>query len=207
MKPLTLKNLTFVIVLHLFFGCQKELVEMPEPAPVVPVRLIDSTPVFTKYTILKGQHYCDKTGVQSFSDKAMHFKVIFDSTAIYTTLNPLNQGDINKLTGFTEGINNHANSARIGWNWSKKALRLYAYSYADSVRTFKEISTVSIGAVINCSITISDSQYLFEADDKKVSLKRAIEGAAVAGYWQYPYFGGDEVAPANTYIYLQYLKK
>jgi len=205
-KILTMKNLSSFFVILLLVGCQKDLVEMPVLAPDVPV-IIDTTPVYTKYTIFKGQHYCDKTAVKSFSDKEMSFKVIFDSTAIYTTLDPVNQGDINKLVGFTEGIDNHINSARIGWGWNKNALRLYAYVYANSVRSFKEISTVAIGAVITCKIGISEKQYSFEVDDKKVALNRAIEGPAVAGYWQYPYFGGDEVAPGNIYIYMLDIKK
>jgi len=206
MKPLTVKNLTLVVAVLLLFGCQKDLVEMPELAPTVADGK-DTTPVYTKYTIFKGQHYCDKTTVKNFSDNEMSFKVIFDSTAIYTTLDPTNQGDINKLVGFTEGIDNHIHSARIGWGWNKNALRLYAYVYANRVRSFKEIATVAIGAVITCKIGISEKQYLFEVDDKKVSLNRAIEGAAIAGYWQYPYFGGDEVAPGNIYIYMLDIKK
>ena len=206
MKNLPLKNLTLTFVLLLLFGCQKDLVEMPELALAVPVGK-DSTPVYTKYTIYKGQHYCDKTVVQSFSDQAMSFKVIFDSTAIYTTLDPINQGDINKLFGFTEGVDNHINSARIGWSWNEKALRLYAYSYADGIRSFKEITTVTIGTVITCKISISEKQYLFEVDGKIASLPRAIEGPAIGGYRQYPYFGGDEVAPGNTYIYIMDMKK
>ncbi len=201
-----MKTLTSVFVILLLVGCQKDLIEMPALAPDAPA-IIDTTPVYTKYTIFKGQHYSDKTAVKSFSSNEMNFKVIFDSTAIYTTLDPVNQGDINKLYGFTEGIDNHVNSARIGWCWNKNALRLYAYIYGNGVRGFKEITTVNIGAVIKCKIVISDKQYVFEVDNKKVSLNRALEGPAVAGYWQYPYFGGDEVAPGNTYIFIQDIKK
>ncbi len=185
----------------MLFGCQKDLVEIQALLPSIPISR-DTTPIFTKYTIFKGQHYCDKTTVKSFANKEMKFKVIFDSSAVYTTLDPVNQGDINKLYGFTEGIDNHINSARIGWNWNKNALRLYAYSYANGIRSFKEITTVSISAVITCKIVISEKQYLFEVDDKKASLARSLEVPSVAGYWQYPYFGGDEVAPVNTYIYI-----
>jgi len=179
---------------------------MPEIAPAY-IPVIDSTPVFIKYTIFKGQHYCDKTSVKSFSGREMHFKVLFDSSAVYKTLDPINQADINKLYGFTEGIDNHINSARIGWSWNKQALRLYAYIYANGIRSFKEIATVPIGTVATCAISISDKQYLFEVNDKKASLNRALEGPPVAGYWQYPYFGGDEVAPGNTSIYIMDFKK
>lgn len=201
-----MKNLTLPFLILLLIGCQKNLIEITTLEPTVPV-VIDTTPVFIKYTIFSGQHYCDKTAIKSFSGKEMSFKVIFDSTAIYKTLNPLNQGDINKLYGFTEGIDNHINSARIGWSWNKNALRLYAYIYANGVRGFKEISTVPIGAVATCTIAVTDKQYLFEVNDKKVSLNRGLEGPAVAGYMQYPYFGGDEVAPGNIYISIMDFKK
>jgi hypothetical protein len=59
---------------------------------------------------------------------------------------PENQYDINKLWGFSEGINNQYNSARIGWSWNNDALRLYGYVYAKGVRHYAGDHIVSIGS-------------------------------------------------------------
>jgi hypothetical protein len=136
----------------------------------------------------------------------MKCNIRFDSSCIYTTINPENQYDINKLVGFTEGIDNHINSARIGWSWNNNALRLYAYAYANGERNAAEIGTVAIGIPFTVSVGISGNEYVFSVNDKMVSLPRAIQETTVSGYWQYPYFGGDEVAPHDIYIYMQELQ-
>ena len=195
-----MKNLFVILMLILLAGCKKDAVEIP----VAPINSDsrDITPAYTKYGILKGAHFCDKRTIKVFTGDHISFNVKFDSTAIYKTADPANQGDINKLYGFSEGYDNHLNSARIGWGWNNNALRLHAYTYAGGKRSFKEISTIAIGAVIPVTIHISGKKYLFSVEGKKVMLPRALNDSTVSGYWQYPYFGGDEVAPHDTYIYI-----
>ncbi len=190
-----MKNSFIILALLLFAGCKKDAVKISSDSSL-------TDPLYTKYSISVGEHYCDKTTIKAFAGTHINFNVKFDSTAIYKTIDPINQYDINKLYGFSEGIDNHLNSARIGWSWNKNALRLYAYVYADGIRNFKEISTVAIGAVICITISISEKEYIFSVGGKKLSLPRALDETTVSGYWQYPYFGGDETAPHNTYIYI-----
>ncbi|MEO6733089.1 MAG: hypothetical protein ABIN01_17830 [Ferruginibacter sp.] len=190
-----MKNLLIAFIMLMLYGCSKEI-------PPISTSPIESIPGYIKYTILKGQHYCDKSTIKSFSKSQLNFKVKFDSSAIYESVITENQYDINKLHGFSEGINHHQNSARIGWSWNKKALRLYAYVYSDSTRIMKEITTVPIGPEISCSIGISGSRYVFSINEATLGIERKIKGAPIAGYWLYPYFGGDEVAPHDVSIYI-----
>jgi hypothetical protein len=192
-----LKNLLVIILIILLSACKKETVEIKPPTQD---SIATVQPVFKSYTILKGAHYCTESSIKLFSRNHINFRVKFSSAAIYKTLETANQGDVNKLYGFSEGIDNHLNSARIGWNWQNNALRLYAYAYANGIRNYKEISTVIIGETINLSIGISANKYLFTAGEKKLELPRALHSATVEGYWQYPYFGGDEVAPHTICI-------
>jgi len=150
---------------------------------------------YNNFTIRQGQHYCDQNGLKSVRTSEMRFIVKFDKSAIYQTVVPENQYDINKLWGFTEGINNQYNSARIGWSWNNNALRLYGYVHANGVRHFQEITPVAIGADITCSIKPAGSTYLFTVNGVSVSLPRGPSTAQANGYQQYPYFGGDETAP------------
>ena len=197
---LVMKFIMLVLVTFLFFSCKKDIV-------LIAPQTTELSTVYTKYTIFKGDHYCDKSTFKSFSDNQMNFKVKFDSTAIYQSILPENQYDINKLYGFSEGYDHHVNSARIGWAWNKGALRLYPYVYAKTVGIMKEISEVKIGQEIPCAIIISEKEYVFNVNDKTITIPRALEGAAVAGYCLYPYFGGDEVAPHDTYISIVDIKK
>ena len=150
---------------------------------------------YTNFTIREGQHYCDQNSVKSVRTSEMGFMVKFDNSAIYQTVVPENQYDINKLWGFSEGINNQYNSARIGWSWNNDALRLYGYVYASGVRHYQEITSVAIGSDISCSIKLADNTYLFTVNSVSISLPRGSSTSQASGYQQYPYFGGDETAP------------
>ena len=199
-----MKNLLVIFLIFLLSGCKKENVEILPSAIDNAVTL--DTPVYKTYNILKGTNFCKESTVKLFNGAGINFKVKFTNAAIYQTTADYNQGDVNKLYGFSEGIDNHINSARIGWNWQHNALRLYAYVYAGGVRNCKEISKVSIGEDIICSIRISTNKYLFSVDKKELELPRLLHTNTVAGYWQYPYFGGDEVAPHAISIDIMDLK-
>ena len=189
-----------IFLLQLFAGCKKDSVV--EQKTVVP-----SDTSYLKYTILTGQHYCDRTNYEPFNSNQLTVKVKFDSSAIYKSSDNVNQLDVNKRIGFSEGTDHHLNSARIGWGWSKNALRLYAYVYADSARFIKELTTVSIGTENLCKITIEEKQYVFTVGNKQLSVPRALTGPAVAGYHLFPYFGGDETAPHTISIYIKRLQE
>ena len=179
-------------------GCTKDqTIAVNTPAT------IPAEEIFTQYNIAAGEHYCDKSTIKPLTISQMLFKVKFDSSAIYTTLDPLNQYDINKLYGFTEGQDPHVNSARIGWAYNEGKLRLYAYAYNNQQRFSQEIGTVNIGETINCAIKFDSLNYIFMVKDLQVKLSRATRGAVATGYQLFPYFGGDEVAPHPIRIYIK----
>ena len=159
---------------------------------------------FYKYTILQGQHYADNNALQSVQYDELKFAVRFDSTAIYQALDSENQEDINKLYGFSDNNAEHQQfSARFGWNWTRGALRLYAYVYNNGERSSEEISAIQIGTDYTCSIKNSASQYIFSVDNISVEMLRASSTAKAAGYKLYPYFGGDETAPHTIHIWIK----
>ena len=165
-----------------------------------------STPTgqFIKYTIEKGSQYCNNNGYKPIETTEMKFSVKFDSTAIYETLSPGNQYDINKLYGFSDNNSDHHQySARFGWRWSDKALRLFAYVYNEGAVTSKELTTITIGEEISCSIKVAGSSYLFTVNGTTTQLPRLATTAKTKGYQLYPYFGGDEVAPHQINIWIK----
>ena len=187
--------LTVFIIIN---GCTKEqTIAVNLPAT------LQAEEIFTQYNIAAGEHYCDKTAIKPISISQMLFKVKFDSSAIYTTLDPLNQYDINKLYGFTEGQDPHVNSARIGWAYNDGKLRLYAYAYKNQQRLSQEIGPVNIGETINCAIKFDSLNYVFIVKDRQVKLSRGQAGITAQGYQLFPYFGGDEVAPHPIRIFIK----
>ena len=176
-----------------------------ESATAAKPRLDNTVPQFVLYTIPAGQHSSDKAVFKAVKVTTMNFVARFDNSAIYQSVIPENQYDINKLYGFSEGFNHQYNSARIGWAFNDGALRLYAYAYNKGLRQSQEITTVSIGADVSCSIAVSGFSYIFTVNNVSVRLPRALSTSSASGYQLYPYFGGDEVAPQNIYISIKHL--
>jgi hypothetical protein len=195
-----MKNFTCLSgLLLVLFSCTKENV-LRKVSTGKPT----TTTQFTKYTIRQGQHYCDENKFTSTSYSELNFIAKFDSTAIYSNVNPDNQLDINKLYGFSDNNSGHQQySARFGWRWSDNALRLFGYVYNNGVRDSKELGTVAIGAENNCSIKVNAKSYVFSLNGIVDSLPRASTTAKATGYKLYPYFGGDETAPHTIYIWIK----
>ena len=186
------------IIPVLLLSCSKEKIVPLKPAVI--------STGFTKYTIQKGQNYCDQNGFAIVQYAELKFIAKFDSTAIYQTVIPDNQFDINKLYGFSDNNADHQQfSARFGWRWSDNALRLFGYVYNNGVRSSKELGTVSIGAENNCSIKVTSTSYVFTLNGETDSLPRTAATALGSGYKLYPYFGGDETAPHDIAIWIKEL--
>lgn len=188
-------------LLFLLFSCKKEdtsELKNPHGGGGKPTQ-------FTKYTIRAGQHYCDENKFTSTSYSELKFIAKFDSTAIYTNVNPDNQLDINKLYGFSDNnsLSHQQYSARFGWRWSNNALRIFGYVYNNGVRDSKELGTVVIGSENNYSIKVNPKSYVFSLNGVIDSLPRTSTTVKANGYKLYPYFGGDEPAPRTTYIWIK----
>ena len=195
-KIISLLGVTLVM-----FSCKKEIASILKNS-----HSGITTTQFTKYTIGQGQNYCDGNSFVPTTYAELNFIAKFDSSAIYSNVNPNNQLDINKLYGFSDNSSTHQQfSARFGWRWSDNALRLFGYVYNDGIRNSKELGTVSIGAENNFSIKVNPISYVFSVNGKVDSLPRTSITAKAVGYKLYPYFGGDETAPHNIYIWIKEL--
>lgn len=187
-------------LLLILFSCTKENDSFRKASPGTP----KTTTQFTKYTIRQGQNSSDGNNFLPTSYSELKFIAKFDSTAIYSTVLDYNQLDINKLYGFSDNNSGHQQfSARFGWRWSDNALRLFGYVYNNGIRDSKELGTVTIGAEINCSIKVTPKHYVFTMNGAIDSLPRASTSVKASGYKLYPYFGGDEPAPHNIYIWIK----
>lgn len=180
-------------------GCKKAVSDILEKNNSAP-----DAAGFIKYTIAKGKQYCDQSTYKAIETAEMKFVVKFDSSAIYQTNLPENQYDINKLYGFSDNNSDHHQySARFGWRWSDGALRLFAYVYNEGVVSSKELTPVAIGKTINCSIQVTGNSYVFKVNDIIEKMPRMAATPQAKGYQLYPYFGGDETAPHDIYIWIR----
>jgi hypothetical protein len=157
---------------------------------------------FVTYKITKGQQSASPAQYKYYSSLTeLKFTVHFDSSAIYSTVNPSNQLDINKLYGFADDDKqHHVSSARIGWRWYSNRLELFGYVYNDSIRTTQLIAQVPLKTDIPCSIKVDGTRYIFTANGTQSIMPRTAKTPTGKGYRLYPYFGGDEMAPQDINI-------
>jgi hypothetical protein len=158
-------------------------------------------PVRWKTYVIKKNKHTSRITIAPYSYTFLKFKVIFDKTSIYQTKIPTNQGDINKLYGFSDCSNSHhVNSARIGWRWYNEELELFAYVYTNGNRKSKKITSVDINQEIDCQILTKETKYIFLVNNHTVTLPRGCSKMDGIRYQLFPYFGGDEKAPHNIKI-------
>lgn len=208
MKPYTLSRivrLSFLLAATglVFSSCQKELPEFVKTSSMTTSSTkAGTTAGFTEYLIRAGQQYADQSGFKQVKTTSMKFTVKFDSSAVYTTKDPSNQADINKLYGFSDNnAQHHEFSARFGWRWYNGKLNLQAYIYNNSVRDNKEIGNIELNKEYSCAINVAGDHYDFLLNGVvKATMPRKSAGPEASGYQLYPYFGGDELAPHDIKI-------
>jgi len=157
--------------------------------------------VSTLYVIKAGNHYSEQNMPQLMNRNSMAASVTFDNSAIYASADAVNQADVNKLLGFSDGGTDHQqNSARLGWSWSGTNLVLYAYAYVDKTRVIKTLGNFPLNAPIYCSIKAEGAFYYFRAGNSTDSIPRFCVDYTGSRYKLFPYFGGDEMAPHQVRI-------
>ena len=186
-----MKRLTPLLLLFLF-ACDTEID-------------IDPDTGFEVFTIDQGSHSSIYKN-EPFSGNGIAVKVIFDESAEYTTQEERNQGDINKLVGFSQCLKHHrSESARIGWRWYEDELQLLGYVYTNSDRAFELLGAIPMNQEVNVRIEIKANGYRFSGDGlTETVIPRDSESCDVGdNYWLWPYFGGDESAPHDITIKIE----
>ena len=222
---------TLVIALCLFTGaCKKENDKLVMPQNTNPQELVvddserleakdeadieanntDYNPLegFIQYVIPQGWQNSAQSALKTAKYDSLVFKVMFDSTAIYTTTAKENQGDINKLYGFSDCSSLHqTNSARFGWRYYKNGLELFGYTYANGTRKFITMGSININQIYTCTIVAKKGEYVFYLNGQNpISVERGCNNGGMQ-YQLYPYFGGDETAPHTIYIWIKEISR
>lgn len=163
---------------------------------------------YGEFKIKEGKHYSG-THFSLFSGESLSIMFQFDDSAVYQTKEPNNQKDINKLFGFSDcGNRHHKNSIRLGWRWLNEQLEIHSYSYVNSERKHKLITTVPLNEPIPAEIKVlPEGSYLVTVNGITVKSQRGCTGKHPLGYILFPYFGGDETAPHDILITVLNSKK
>tara|TARA_R110001599_G_scaffold26866_1_gene94760 strand:+ start:2973 stop:3521 length:549 start_codon:yes stop_codon:yes gene_type:complete len=179
---MNLQNLSFLFLIICILSCKK----------------ID-TQGYRVYKIKSGRHRSN-TAYCTTKSNYITFEAIFDESAQYTSIDPINQYDVNKLYGLSDNGTSHTkNSIRFGWRWLNDSLEILWFKHEDGDFSFGNITTIDLNTSYQYSITFTEDSYILIVDGVEVEIDRKHSGT-YRKYYLYPYFGGDEKAPHNITI-------
>jgi hypothetical protein len=160
----------------------------------------------TIYTIKKDKHRSTNK-IKTTRSNFLPFLVTFDESAVYTTIDPNNQYDINKLFGLSDCRTTHtANSIRLGWRWSNDSLQIHWFKHEDGEFSFKLLKEIEINKTYEAFIIINNDSYVVGFDNEVDTIPRSCSiRSDNIKYYLWPYFGGDETAPHTIKIKIKEL--
>jgi len=153
---------------------------------------------FKVYKIYQGNHYCNGWRLLK-ANNDIRFSFIFSGDCIYNESAQVCSG-WNKLYGISD-INNHSNSARIGWRCVCGKIVLGWYVYVNGLCSSGYMDTIQAGQEGTGRIMYGGSDLTIQVNNKFVVLKGTQEPTAL--FYQFPYFGGEETAPRDMTIYIK----
>lgn len=159
------------------------------------------------FTIRAGKHgsnhdFVARPHIGRSVDRALRFTATFPAGVAYTTANPANQSDWNKLMGLTTD-RIHKNSIRVGWRWNPKTSRveLGFYGYLDGAREMPMLTDVAPGQSIDCELQMKNAGLTARCGSFSHTQSGSM-GVSFPTTWvlHSAYFGGDETAPHDIHV-------
>lgn len=159
--------------------------------------------------IIKENRHRSTTAYNTTKDTIFNWRIIFDSSAIYTSKDSANQYDINKLIGWSDCKENHMDySIRFGWRWLNGNLEIHWFRHQHGLFSFGKIKNISLCEPHDYSLLIRDNEYTLCVDQNICSIKKRscssvmhqLQPEDCRKYMLYPYFGGQEKAPHRIKI-------
>ena len=159
---------------------------------------------YTTFTIKENKHRSTTSYVTS-KDTVFNWKIIFDSSAIYNSIDSINQYDVNKLIGWSDCSSRHTeNSIRFGWRWLNDNLEILWFKHENGEFSFDIINTINLCHDHTYNLIIYSWQYKLCVDNNCVFVPRNCPNH-YRRYMLYPYFGGDETDPHDIKIRIKSL--
>ena len=155
------------------------------------------------FTIKENKHRSTTT-YNTTKSNYITFNAIFDSSAIYSTDDPNNQYDVNKLYGISDcGCNHQHYSMRLGWRWLNDSLEILWFKHTNNNFSFAKIKSIDFDDVIDFSIQFDNNYYYMSVGSDTVTIARPCNRSSNRKYFLWPYFGGNETAPHDIKILIK----
>jgi len=181
-----MRTLIFISACLLLLACKKQ----ERIIQLVPASDNDSQ--FRRFTIPAGQKFSTYNPLIRRQTSELNFTVKFDSSAIYTTVDPANQEFANTLYGLSTDIAPYETFS-FGWRWKNNELHLFGIVSNNGIRVQRDLQRIDIGKEYNCSITIDGSAYVFKIDANSTRLTRTSTSPQAIGRLVFPSYADWEL--------------
>ncbi len=145
-----------------------------------------------KFRIKEGKHSSNNRYIRFVKDGRMRFDFYVSPSWLYDENAPDFQSGWNKLTGISEGFNQHKNSVRIGWRCIENKIYLCSYCYINGERRISEMVEVSMGWN-SASVQVTNNNYRVVINDRLIIFNKSASSNFLL--MMHPYFGGNSRAP------------
>ena len=167
------------------------------------------------YLIKKGNHYCsmsffEKLGGLGWKVKKYSVRFILHSSCWWAPARNTDDGDLNKLTGICYGLNVHGNSVRLTWVPDFTAngkIDIHGYTYdknATGTHNSLYITSVQVGQTYDGCIEVQGNKYKITVNGVSIMMDNTHKDPSLCNRL-YPYFGGNNTAPQDMTIDIEYL--
>lgn len=201
-----MKNILYTILLISLLGCSKDIKD------------IKKHPFSSKeYTIKKGNHSANGINIKSHKSRTdFAFACTLDQSCYYDLGNNNNM-DINKIYGLTWGLDPLNNSFRIGWNCYRQngLIQYFYYTHNYKIRNpgpadaYDKTLLFELPPNTRVSFAMELLRYPgtirihIEGMPNVFDVPFDFNGVPLTGFFNYPYFGGDEGAPHTMKLTLE----
>jgi hypothetical protein len=145
-----------------------------------------------KFRIKEGKHSSNNRCMRFVKDGRMRFHFYVNPSWLYDENAPGFISGWNKLTGISEGFNQHKNSVRIGWRCINNKIYLCSYCYINGQRKISEMVEVETDWN-SASLQITKDEYIITINDEILSFDKSGKNRFLL--MMYPHFGGHNKAP------------
>ena len=174
------------------------------------------TGVMRQYVIKKGNHYCsisifERIAAIGWKVNRYQVRFVLETTCWWASPRNNDDNDLNKLTGISYGLNDHSNSVRLTWApdfTSNGRIKIYGYVYdektTDPKFTYQYITSVQTGQSCDGLIEVQGNKYKITVNGVSVLMDNLHPDSSLC-FRLYPYFGGNNTAPQDMAIDIEYL--
>lgn len=159
--------------------------------------------------IKKGTHAPFRLPELLMDQQRLAAKVLFTRSCVYD-IGIEDQADINKLFGIGYFPSHHKNSVRFGWRYviELDAMEIMAYWYSKGERKWQHICFISLEKEYLYILNILEVGHTLDVYDNTKKIGNFVVsdvGGRDFGYLLRPYFGGNQTAPHDMEIKIEWM--